>query len=279
MYSLLAPEQLAIRIARLPILYPVNILAFFVNVGVQVLRPDEKLLLGRSCSRHHKVTGQAVLGLVSPRHNILVTSHRSHLCKNRLNMPVRNIKAFPTHCECYFLTFQVCDFIISPVSSIGKSRYHVLSFIRGYIIPQNQSAQIDTRLSAFGKNLLSNVPPIPGLDDSIVIKPERLHLTLGVMSLRPPGMKSPTQESTSENANYTVESALTLLHSLREQIYDLLKTAKSPLSIRFSRLDIMQPPRGTTKKGDAHVLWTGPVEMSEGDEENKILNNVCSGCN
>jgi len=95
------------------------------------------------------------------------------------------------------------------------------------------------------------------------------------MSLRPPKSKSPTPESTPENAIHTVESALTLLHSLREQIYDLLRTAKLPLSIRFSRLDIMQPPRGTTK-GDAHVLWTGPMEMSGGGEENKILHNVCN---
>jgi hypothetical protein len=77
----------------------------------------------------------------------------------------------------------------------------------------------------------------------------------------------------------TVENALALLRSLAGPISEQLGATASPMFIKFSRLDVMKPPRGTTGSGEAHVLWTGPEEVSEGDEGNRILHNICSKLN
>lgn len=146
-------------------------------------------------------------------------------------------------------------------------------------------------MAQFGQSLLASDPPISGLDESIVIKPERLHLTLGVMSLSNPSTrpnKLPSritdsdkqQVAEEEQANertatdelpvLTIESALHFLRRLQPLI--LQRLVESPISIDFTNIDVMRPPRGT-RPGEAHVLWIGPQ-----GEQNTKLHEVCSEC-
>jgi len=130
------------------------------------------------------------------------------------------------------------------------------------------------------------MPPVPGLDGSIVIKPERLHLTLGVMSLSSPRDKSwrplrvgeqctENYSNSSENIEQTTESALSLLRSLSEPLAERLSSTGSPLSINFAYIDTMKPPRGTAA-GEAHVLWAGPENSLNGGDENRKLHEICN---
>ena len=149
---------------------------------------------------------------------------------------------------------------------------------------QRQSSSDPTPLSTYGASLLASNPPIDGLDATIVTKPERLHLTLGVMSLvsrhATPATSGPSRSPSSEDP-HTVSSALELLRSLINQISPLLRNEtegeRLPASIEFSHLDIMKPPRRVKGKGDAHVLWTGP-DVNSTDPEFLRLQAICSRC-
>ncbi|KAJ7849426.1 hypothetical protein B0H14DRAFT_2582555 [Mycena olivaceomarginata] len=59
-------------------------------------------------------------------------------------------------------------------------------------------------------------PAIEGLDQSILIDPRRLHLTIGVMALS--SMESSTQQSNTSGPGKTVSEAIDLLHSLGPKI-------------------------------------------------------------
>lgn len=52
----------------------------------------------------------------------------------------------------------------------------------------------------------------------------------------------------------TVESALSLLNSLKPRIFDIL--AGQRLRVVLNRMDVMKPDRSDLNK--AHVLWLGP---------------------
>ena len=104
-------------------------------------------------------------------------------------------------------------------------------------------------MSAFTEGLLASSPAIPGLDESIVISPRRLHLTLGVMSLT-----DAPEASSSATHPRTVEAALALLVQLRPQIMDILNGEE--LRVTLQRADIMRPERGDLER--AHVMWVGP---------------------
>ncbi|KIM72484.1 hypothetical protein PILCRDRAFT_740364 [Piloderma croceum F 1598] len=56
---------------------------------------------------------------------------------------------------------------------------------------QGHHPSLQERVSRFTTALRNNDPPIPGLDDSIIIPPPRLHLTLGVVSLSAKSATSP----------------------------------------------------------------------------------------
>jgi activating signal cointegrator complex subunit 1 len=144
---------------------------------------------------------------------------------------------------------------------------------------QRQSSSDPTPLSAYGASLLASNPPIDGLDAIVVTKPERLHLTLGVMSLASrhatTATSGPSRNPISEDS-HTVSSALELLRSLIN-LRNETEGERLPASIEFSHLDIMKPPRGVKGKGDAHVLWTGP-DVNSTDPEFLRLQAVCSRC-
>lgn len=119
----------------------------------------------------------------------------------------------------------------------------------------------------------SNDPPIPGLDESIVILPRRLHLTLGVMALKEDSLEPlsslSTTAATSETPK-TLSMALVLFTSLNPRIFAVMdgQPLRLPLEVR----DIMRPHRGWAT--NAHVMFDGPDES----EENRKLRAVCGAC-
>lgn len=92
---------------------------------------------------------------------------------------------------------------------------------------------------------------------------------------RPIEASSPPNSSPSTKPTHTVESALELLQSLKEPLAEQLKLTTTPLSINLSRIDVMEPPRGSAKEGEAHVLWTGPEDALEHDGGNRTLHDIC----
>ncbi|KAL4244527.1 Activating signal cointegrator 1 complex subunit 1 [Abortiporus biennis] len=142
-------------------------------------------------------------------------------------------------------------------------------------LPIGHHAQLRDRMTAFDNALLASNPPISGLDQSIVIPPRRMHLTLGVMSLdldvpsnQTPG--APTEPGSSSNLQPnstlppTLESSKTLLSDLRPKILEIL--SGNPLTVPLNRIDIMRPDRGDPEK--AHVMWAGP--SNEGEDFKKL---------
>ena len=124
-------------------------------------------------------------------------------------------------------------------------------------------------MSAFTRSLLDSSPAIPGLDESIVVSPRRLHLTLGVMSLTDTP-EDPTNsagqngdatrgKSSESSPPRTVGSALALLNQLKPRVMEILNNEK--LCVPLKHVDIMRPERGDLKK--AHVMWIGPPREGE----------------
>ena len=111
-------------------------------------------------------------------------------------------------------------------------------------------------MSAFTSGLLGTTPALPGFDQTIVIPPRRLHLTLGVMSLED---SEESNDSQTINSRKTLSQALSLLSSLRPQISEMLCGAR--LKIPLQRMGIMPPDGGDPDK--AHVLWFGPPHENE----------------
>lgn len=118
-------------------------------------------------------------------------------------------------------------------------------------------------MSVFTRSLLDSLPPIPGLDESIVISPRRLHITLGVMSLTdasdPPASDHGASGGGEDRPPRTVGAALRLLNELKPQLQEML--AGERLRVALRHVDIMRPDRGDLEK--AHVMWAGPPRDSE----------------
>ena len=124
-------------------------------------------------------------------------------------------------------------------------------------LPLHTHSSLRTSVANFQNALLVASPPIAGLDRSIVIDPRRLHLTLGIMALRTDGP-------------HTVESALSLLQSLRPSIAVLLQ-GRNSVKVRLDSLDILKPDRN---RSNAHVLFLGPSTLD--DDDGARLQAVCS---
>jgi hypothetical protein len=108
---------------------------------------------------------------------------------------------------------------------------------------------------------------VRGLDESVIIPPRRLHLTLGVMSLSPDDDARATTADTDRVK--TPAEAVALLSGLRPRIMDILGSRK--LRVRLERMEVMKPERGDSSR--AHVLWVGPGEEGAG-----TLREVCGAC-
>jgi len=132
-------------------------------------------------------------------------------------------------------------------------------------LAQGHHARLRETISSFTDGLLRSTPALPGLDQSIVIAPRRLHLTLGVMTLT--DSVSETQSpapsrvpaSTAAPSSRTVSDALSLLSSLKPRIMELLVGHR--LCVPLQRMHIMDPDRGNPDH--AHVLWLGPSDSAD----------------
>ncbi|KAH7907101.1 kinase A anchor protein [Hygrophoropsis aurantiaca] len=107
-------------------------------------------------------------------------------------------------------------------------------------------------ISSFTDGLLNASPRIPGLDQSIVIPPRRLHFTLGVMSLTDAVDNS--NDDTTHSEAKTLPEALSLLSTLKPRIIEMMQgdSIFAPLNL----MNIMKPDDGNPD--NAHVLWLGP---------------------
>jgi activating signal cointegrator complex subunit 1 len=143
-------------------------------------------------------------------------------------------------------------------------------------ILQGHHASLRERVSDFTGALQQCDPPISGLDESVIIAPRRLHLTLGVMSLDSnasqktniTAAESTAPSTSSQPRPKTLSSALSLLTDLKPRILDILGDQK--LRVALNRMDIMKPERGDLDM--AHVLWLGPLLE---DEDGRRLKHVC----
>ncbi|KAJ3920309.1 kinase A anchor protein [Lentinula edodes] len=122
--------------------------------------------------------------------------------------------------------------------------------------PIGHHPDLQDKMTKFQSSLLEG--SVDGLDPSILIKPRRLHFTLGVMSLSP-------QSSISSQSSTTVESVLTLLRSLQPQLTELCAVGKSgTLQASLERLGAFE------SKDGARVMWVSPRENEgwpESEEE------------
>lgn len=136
-------------------------------------------------------------------------------------------------------------------------------------IPIGHHPGIQSKWSQVTRSFLNASPAIPGLDQSVIIKPGGLHVTLGVMSLRTDeeGSRRITKKQQSQDVDssrntqlHSVQDALALLRTLREPIRELINdgsSLESRLYLPLDRLDIMRNGRNN-HSDNAHVLWVGP---------------------
>jgi hypothetical protein len=86
-------------------------------------------------------------------------------------------------------------------------------------------------------------------------------------------MPPPAALELADNPSKTLTAALSLLHSLKPQVTELLFSAQRelcPLRVALNEMDIMKPVRRDEEM--AHVLWVGPELVCE---EGQRLHNVC----
>lgn len=166
-----------------------------------------------------------------------------------------------------------CQRIFTPVSIQLTGLYHT----------QGHHAGLCELMERFGQSLLNDTnSPIPGLDESILVSPRRLHFTLGVMSL--PSTSSVTDQAGSAgplNQPRTVDDAVRFLQSLKPRVEDILRAPVSgsahqaqKIRVALNSMDVMKLERG----GAAHVLWVGPKggnSKDTSDEETNKFRQLC----
>ncbi|KAF8333671.1 kinase A anchor protein [Amanita rubescens] len=106
------------------------------------------------------------------------------------------------------------------------------------------------RCAKFQKDLLE--AKVAGVDESIFMAPNRLHITLGIMTLGGSSAK-------------TVETALDLLQALQPSIADLLQD-KNSVKVKLNSLEILKQDKEATQ-----VLVIGTPD----DDDGKRLKAVC----
>ncbi|PVF98399.1 hypothetical protein CPB86DRAFT_705293, partial [Serendipita vermifera] len=157
---------------------------------------------------------------------------------------------------------------------------------------------LQTRVRRFTDALLATDPPIGGLDETIIIEPPRLHITLGVMHLKesddsatssrnPRRTNKETSSSNQEEQEQdfkTVQEALDLLSSLQAEVVEVVRPAKTSeatgstasntqgLRVNLETMGILQPDKNET----AHVLWIGP-EASRGPHKTTLERVAVNG--
>ncbi|KAI0073014.1 hypothetical protein K474DRAFT_1686391 [Panus rudis PR-1116 ss-1] len=153
----------------------------------------------------------------------------------------------------------------------GRGRVRPITVPRSSENPSENGHHVglQQRISTFTQALLASDPVIPGLDQTVIIPPRRLHLTLGVMSLDRP---SSSEQSQSSQRPKTLESAKALLDELKPRVMEILAGEK--LRVGLKRVDIMRPDRGDLER--AHVMWVGPSHEDEDAKRLKKVSNFLS---
>ncbi|QRV96821.1 hypothetical protein RhiJN_24839 [Ceratobasidium sp. AG-Ba] len=108
-------------------------------------------------------------------------------------------------------------------------------------------------IGEFQRELLNDRTQISGLDQSIIVDPWRLHITIGVI-----GLEEQENDEAIKGA-HTLECAITLLEALKPKILECL--AAGPLEVAFDKLDITQTEMGPQGERLAHVLFVGPSQV------------------
>ncbi|KAJ4490237.1 AKAP7 2'5' RNA ligase-like domain-containing protein [Lentinula aciculospora] len=124
-------------------------------------------------------------------------------------------------------------------------------------LPLGHHPGLREKMTRFQSSLLEG--SVEGLDSSILIKPRRLHFTLGVMSLSPDDQSFNTSSTTSPPK--TIESALELLQSLQPRLAALCAIGRTGiLEASLERVGAFESRNG------ARVMWVSPREKEEWPE-------------
>ncbi|KAJ3988510.1 kinase A anchor protein [Lentinula detonsa] len=115
-------------------------------------------------------------------------------------------------------------------------------------LPLGHHPNLQEKMLRFHSSLLKD--SIEGLDSSILVKPRRLHFTLGVMSLSSSSQNQSSDSHPSTSPPKTVESALDLLRSLQPQLTALCAAGK-PGTLQGS----LERVGAFESKDGARVLW------------------------
>ncbi|KAF8516463.1 hypothetical protein BU17DRAFT_92813 [Hysterangium stoloniferum] len=187
------------------------------------------------------------------------------------------------------VTIERKAFSSSTISRFPPKKPRLTHFIS---LPIGHHAALHETWNRISTTLLGTSPPIPGLDESIIIRPGSLHITLGVLSLNSNTMieNSGAEKKRDEGAlmgdaidntttlkpadespiSHTVKDALNLLHSLRIPIMTILNGEE--LMIPLESMDVMRSKPNQSPE-QSHVLWAGPDLTSEAG---KRLATVCN---
>lgn len=139
---------------------------------------------------------------------------------------------------------------------------------------QDQHPELRESVSRFTTGILGKSPRPEGVDGQLFQKPQRIHMTLGVMAL------VSDEEATAQNDAQsgeelaaakpnTISDALQFLESLRPELIEAMKGEKE-LSVPLKGLFVMNddPER-------ANVLWTGPGTSRD---ESALWRVSCESC-
>jgi activating signal cointegrator complex subunit 1 len=130
---------------------------------------------------------------------------------------------------------------------------------------------LKARFQNFTDALLTSDPPIEGLDETMIVKPIQLHITLGTMCLNESEDDDVSNPENQEPEVKTVQQALDLLNSLRAEVMDFLRSSDRSEggTSNTRKLRVNLDTMGTLNTGEnetAHVLWIGP-EPSHSSEK------------
>ncbi|KAJ3735791.1 kinase A anchor protein [Lentinula guzmanii] len=131
-------------------------------------------------------------------------------------------------------------------------------------LPLGHHPNLQEKMLRFHSSLLKD--SIEGLDSSILVKPRRLHFTLGVMSLSSSSQNQSSDSRPSTSPPKTVESALGLLRSLQPQLTALCAAGK-PGTLQGS----LERVGAFESKDGARVLWVSPREDERWPESEEEL--------
>ncbi|KAH8822140.1 AKAP7 2'5' RNA ligase-like domain-containing protein [Flagelloscypha sp. PMI_526] len=167
----------------------------------------------------------------------------------------------------------------TPKASQASRPTHFLS------IPLGTYSDLNQKLSSFNDQLQQADPPVTGLDETILIRPRRVHFTLGVMSLasrtaaRKASKPSSSQQheapdpAVSTPIKPTVDDALAVLKTLEPSIRQAMGSSGFP-AINLNTLNVLKSTfNKESGQTTAHVLYAAP---KHGTDDYSKLFSLCN---